>query len=307
MSAEEEAAAAEDIICCASCGQAEIDDIKLKKCACELVKYCSVVCQKNHRPQHKKMCKKQMAELRDKDLFTQPERSCYGDCPICCLPQPIEMRKSTMMPCCSSLICNGCNIANQEREIKGGLERRCAFCREPQAKSQEEVNKNRMERVKKNDPVALRGMGKMCHSEGDYEGALDYLTKAAELGDAGAHYEVSVMYRKGQGVEKDMKKEVYHLEQAAIGGHPNARFNLGCAEYENGRYEIAKKHFIIAANLGLHDSLDNLKLIYAIGLASKEEYAAALRAYQAAVDATKSPEREKVEEAIKNGELKTFT
>ena len=43
---------------CASCGKAAVDDVKLKKCACNLVKYCSVACQKDHRPQHKKICKK---------------------------------------------------------------------------------------------------------------------------------------------------------------------------------------------------------------------------------------------------------
>jgi len=40
------------------------------------------------------------------------------------------------------------------------------------------------------------------------------------------------MYYEGQGVEKDKKKDVYHLEQAAIGGHPNARHNLGVVKRE---------------------------------------------------------------------------
>ena len=30
------------------------------------------------------------------------------------------------------------------------------------------------------------------------------------------------LYRNGLGVEKDEKKELYHLEEAAIGGHPDA-------------------------------------------------------------------------------------
>jgi hypothetical protein len=38
---------------CASCGTAAVDDVTLKKCACNLVKYCSVDCQKNHRSRHK--------------------------------------------------------------------------------------------------------------------------------------------------------------------------------------------------------------------------------------------------------------
>ncbi len=55
---------------CANCGKAAVDDIKLKICtACKLVKYCSVDCQKNHRPKHKKACKKRVAEIRDDKLF----------------------------------------------------------------------------------------------------------------------------------------------------------------------------------------------------------------------------------------------
>jgi TPR repeat protein len=86
------------------------------------------------------------------------------------------------------------------------------------------------------------------------------------------------------------------LEEAAIGGHPHARHNLGCEELDNGRYERSKKHFIIAANLGNQDSLNELREGYANGHASKEDYANALRAYQAAEEATKSAER-KVAEA----------
>ena len=55
------------------------------------------------------------------------------------------------------------------------------------------------------------------------------------------------MYKDGEGVEKDKKEQIYHLEQAAIAGHPGARYNLGCVGEENGRVERATKHFIIAA------------------------------------------------------------
>ena len=302
MSTEEEAADAEDMRC-ASCGVAAIDDVKLKKCACDLVKYCSVDCQKNHRPQHKKMCKKRLAELRDRDLFEQPNSSHLGECPLCCLPLPLDARKSTMMPCCSKTICNGCNHANMKREAEAGMKpHKCAFCRESKPKSREEGDKYRMKRVKKNDPMAMYIMGKLRLGEGDYEGALDYLTKAAGLGVPDAHYALLVMYHNGEGVGKDKKKEIYHMEEAAIGGHCEARRNLGIKNACDGRFDRAKKHWIIAANLGDHDSLMRLKELYSKGFASKEEYANSLRAYQAAVDAMKSSEREKAEDfLIKNG------
>jgi TPR repeat protein len=153
-----------------------------------------------------------------------------------------------------------------------------------------------MKRIKKNCPVAMCHMGKKRYHQGDYDKAFAYFTTAAELGDAGAHYNLSCLYRDSEGVEKDMKKQVYHLEEAAIGGHPSARYNLGIEEENNGRYERAVKHWIIGSNLGHDQSLKGLKDLYAEGYVSKEEYANALRAYQASVDATKSEEREKAEE-----------
>ncbi len=291
MSGELEAAA-DDVACCASCGKAEVDDVKLKKCACNLVKYCSVGCQKNHRPQHKKTCKKRMAEIRDDRLFTQPDESHLGECPICCLPLPVDYSKWAINSCCCKAICDGCSHANKKRELEQGLEQRCPYCREKLPDTDEEIDKNYMKRAKADDPAAIRLMGEKCHRQGDIEGAFQYYTKAAALGEAGAHYNSSVLYRQGEGVERDAKKEIYHLEEAAIGGHPAARYNLGCYEEGNGNIERAVKHYIIAAKLGLDVGLGAVKKGFVKGVVSKEDYAAALRGHQAAVDATKSAQRD---------------
>src|SRR6056300_688458 len=131
---------------CACCGKAAVDDVKLKKCACNLVKYCSVDCQKNHRPKHKKDCKKQMAEIRDNSLFSQPDGSHYGECPICCLPLSIDQNTITLSSCCSQWICEGCEHANRIREMEQRLEHKCPFCREPAPTSTEEIVQNAMKR-----------------------------------------------------------------------------------------------------------------------------------------------------------------
>jgi tetratricopeptide (TPR) repeat protein len=249
---------------CASCGITGGDNIKLKICtACKLVKYCSVDCQRNHRPQHKRECKKRAAEIRDDELFARPDGSHYGECPICCLPLPFDQTKWMMNSFCCKMICKGCDYANKRREGEQGLEQRCAYCREPLPRTDEQMHQNYMKRAKVNDPVALLKAGVNCQEEGDYEGAIEYYTKAAALGDIGAHQNLSNMYYTGNGVEKDLKKAVYHLEVAAIGGHPYARYNLG--NHEKG---------------------------VALGVVSKGDYAAALRGHQAAVDATKSQQRE---------------
>ncbi len=272
--------------------KSSVDEIKLKKCACNLVKYCCVECQKNHRPHHYRECKKRLAEIRDDNLYRQPDESHHGDCPICCLPLPLDTRKSTLKSCCCKLICNGCDYANIIRERERGLDHKCPYCREPVPENDEEANQHYMERAKANDPVALNMMGVKCQEEGDYEGAFEYYTKAAALDDGMAHYNLSGAYRDGRGVEKDLKKEVYHLEEAAIGGHPNARHLLGCYEGGNGRDERAMRHFIIAAKHGRDEALDFVKMGFMNGFVSKEDYAAALRGHQDAVDATKSKQRD---------------
>ena len=82
---------------CASCGIAEIDHVKLVPCdGCDLVRYCSDDCRENHKLEHREECKKRVAVLLDEILFKQPECSYLGDCPICCLPLPIDMTKSSM-------------------------------------------------------------------------------------------------------------------------------------------------------------------------------------------------------------------
>ena len=296
MSAVDEERAAEMMMCCANCGKAAVDNVKLKICtACKLVKYCSVDCQKNHRPQHKKACKKRAAEIRDGRLFTQPDESNLGECPICCLPLSLDVNKSTISSCCFKYICRGCEYANNKREIEQGLEHKCPYCRELVPKTQEEAEKMAMKRVKANDPLAIVEFARRRHEEGDCEGAIECSTKAAELGDVTAHYHLSQFYHKGEGVEKDEKKEIHHLEEAAIGGHPIARFNLGRIEQEKGRTDRAYKHWIIAAKLGYDYALELVQLAYQCGqytYVNKEDFEAALSGHQAAVDATKSEQRE---------------
>jgi tetratricopeptide (TPR) repeat protein len=311
---------------CASCGIAAVDDVKLKMCdgGCDLVKYCSDNCQELHREQHQEECKKRKdkiqkrideipddiqtraAELRqtflrdelhDKQLFTQPGMSYMGECPLCCLSLSVDATKSIIMSCCCKTICKGCCYANEKREVEQGLKHRCAFCREPKPKSREQSVKNIMKRIKKNDPVAMVHMGRRHYCEGDYQKAFKYWTEAAELGDVDAHYCMGSLYYKGNGVDKDEKKAVYLWEKAAIGGHHHARVTLAAHEKIKGRFDRAAKHYIINANLGCNESLKAIKVLFVQRVVSKDEYTAALRGYQAAVNETKSAEREKAEAA----------
>ena len=129
------------------------------------------------------------------------------------------------------------------------------------------------------------------------------MTKSAELGDEEAHFNLYAMYANGEGVEKDKDKEVYHLEKAAIGGHPDARFNLAVIERKNLRTERAVKHFIIAAKLGEEASMKELWKHYSDGNITKEDLEATLRTHKAAIDAAKSSQRDEAENYWKLGLL----
>lgn len=110
---------------------------------------------------------------------------------------------------------------------------------------------------------------------------------SGDLGDVDAHYNLSVMHSEDEGVEK-----------ATIGGNPAARYELGKHEGRSERIDKMVKHWIIAARLGHDESLDAMKKSFVKGFASKEDYASALRGHQAAVDATKSAQRNAAEEYL---------
>eukprot|EP00986_Skeletonema_menzelii_P009076 scaffold4052_cov132-Skeletonema_menzelii.AAC.4 len=187
------------------------------------------------------------------------------------------MNKSTSYSCCSKLICLGCFNAYQRQEVEGRRIKICPFCRKPIPFTDEEIEKRRMKRVEANDPNAISGEGRIrFFVKEDYRSAFEYFTKASDLGDANAHIMLAQMYRDGKGVENDRGKKIHHLEEAAVRGHPNARYNLGCDEWENGNTERAVKHFIIAATQGHDGSIKSLMVAFKVkaGFVSKEDLAA---------------------------------
>ena len=161
---------------------------------------------------------------------------------------------------------------------------------------QKHFEQNMMKRVEANDPVAMREEGMAQYGKGNYIRAFECHVQAAELGDAEAHYQLALMFYHGIGVEKDEGKEIYHLEEAAIGGNSSARHRLGCEEWSNDNFERAVRHWTIAAAQGLDKSMKILMDVFQGGLVSKEVLAATRRAHQAAVDSMKSPQREAAKE-----------
>ena len=63
----------------------------------------------------------------------------------------------------------------------------------------------------------------------------------------------------------------------------------------NRNFERAVKHWIIAAKLGVEESIEMLMKAVKDGFIRKEVLTATLRAHQTTVDATKSPQRKETE------------
>ena len=284
---------------CANCGKGEEAAINLKACtACMLVKYCNRECQIAHRPQHKKACKKRAAELHDEKLFKQPPP--LEDCPICMVRLPSMITGSTYMSCCGKVICCGCVYAFQIRAVKAGRQEEdniCPFCRTPPAGSNEGNLKRLEKRMELNDATTIYTLGAI-HDRGSYglrpnqAKALELYHRAGKLGNAEAYYGIGNAYKNGNGVERDMKKAVHYWELGAMRGDAEARNNLGAMEGNLGNMDRALKHWMIAARDGETTSMENIKMMYENGDATKDDYTKALRGHLSYLDEIKSDQRD---------------
>jgi len=285
---------------CAACGKGGDD---LKTCtACEAIKYCSVTCQKEHRPNHKKECKKRAAELFDEALFKQPPPR--EDCPLCYLPLPVE-NQSMYQVCCGKTVCAGCTYGSVAASNFN-----CPFCREPAYEDEGMIERIKL-RVAANDAEALHQLG--CYylvgSHGlpeDLNKAIELYFRAMELGSIDARVLLAKGYLEGRGVlGKDKKKAKYHLEIAAMAGNEDARYGLGLLENESGNVNRAMKHWTIAATAGHDPSIAQIKKGFQRGHVIKDDYKKALLAYQAYVEETKSENRDKYAAVVRARELRT--
>jgi len=168
--------------CCAECGKE--GGVSLKACkACMLVRYCNAECQKNHWPEHKKICKQRAAELRDEALFKDPPAK--EDCPICFLPMPVNWIACMTLPpatilsvpiadyaianeelaklememyyeCCGKSICGGCLYSC----IKSRNYETCPYCKSDRmVKTEEEKTEELIKWVAVNDAGSMYVLG----------------------------------------------------------------------------------------------------------------------------------------------------
>lgn len=298
---------------CAACGGEGAGG--LKTCGkCGGARYCGRECQVAHWPAHKGDCKKRAAELLDDKLFNNiPPRD---DCPVCIMPMPIDGTQTTYQPCCGKVICAGCSHAVDLKmatpvakagRVSVGVSPPCAFCRSTRPKSIKEMDERLDRRMSLNDANAYcqkagdYSLGDTPGTPLDYGRAFELYSRAAELGSPEAHYELGNMYRNGKGRDVNLKRARHHYQLGAIGGCLLSRSNLGALEASQGNFDVAMRHFKIAASCGYEKGVQGLRMGYTEGLVTKEELDGILRAYEAAANEMKSDERDKAARHIANG------
>lgn len=139
---------------------------------------------------------------------------------------------------------------------------------------------------------------------------LEFLMKAAKLGDAKAQSTVASMYESGTGLPKNQAEAAKWYTKAAEQGDAEAQNNLGFM-YAGGRgipldYAQAMKWYSMAAEQGLPQAQSNLSVMYTNGLAVPKDY---VKAYMwANIAAAKGSEkavkmREALEKNMKREEI----
>ena len=182
-----------------------------------------------------------------------------------------------------------------------GDDKLCPFCRVPAPTSEEDAEQRVKKRIGLGDAVAIHNRA-CSYGNGirgfpqDYTKALELWHQSAELGNAESYYNIGSTYMSGNGVERNEKKAIHYWELAAMGGNENARHNLGITDSNEGNYDRALKHYMIAVGFGNNESLKKIKQLYTHGQATKDDYAKALQAYQAYLGEIKSNDRDKAAE-----------
>ena len=220
--------------------------------------------------------------ISDDLLFRDPPPR--EECSLCFMPMLHSScgKYMTYQPCCGKILCNGCWHAVCDEVKQGNMKDWCPFCRVPTTRNLEEIIQRFYDRMELNDPEAFYQIGLVNYNGDwrltqDFKKALKLFVKASELGSCRAHCKIADMHILGEGVTKDYDKALHHYKLAAIGGHEEARHNVGLKYLSLGDVRRGMKHCIYAANAGYEKALSTIREGYENGYVSKKFYSFALQ------------------------------
>ena len=241
------------IIVCSNCETLQTETHKLIRCPCHSVRYCNKDCQKKHRTQHKKECRRLLAEKKMKktkqitakppqeeeqeqgerkehnatETTTNDQEEERDECPICLEMIPKIDAYFTRFVCCGNGLHDHC--AEDLKSTKIGDN--CPLCRAKAPTTKKETIKQLRPWVKKKIAWAQALIaGKYDRGEGvkqSYGTARKYYDLAAQQGNIGSMFNLGKLYHYGFGVEQSYDRAFEYYEQAADLGLADAQFLTG--------------------------------------------------------------------------------
>ena len=239
------------------------------------------------------------------------------ECPVCMIPLHLYYARQMYWVCCGKILCTACcaehdralRVINMKREKKKQplLEKTCAFCRSPVQKNDAGLLMLYDKRIGKDDTAAMLNLAHKCR-EGlnglrkNDEKAFKLLNRAARLGSDEAIGQLGTWADTGwPDSNPDRRKAKEYYEDAAKKGHVQSRFNIAILLAEEDNYDIAIKHWHLAAAAGHDNAMNCLWKCFSEGNLSKPDLEKALRANKATCDEMNSEERKRFD-AWKNAE-----
>ena len=259
------------------------------------------------------------AAVGDTDTTDDPElwkpHPPTEECPVCLVPLLLDIGKSTFWACCGKKVCNACcdehrralQVTNRKRGKKKQppLEKTCAFCRGLIHDNDAELMRRYEKRVKKGDTYAMvyLGVTYMFGKNGVRKNeakAFELFNRAADLGFADAFGQLGFgTVNEELGSTQNRAKAKEYFEDGARKGDVLSRAALAWILDDEGKHDLAIKHWHLASAAGDDDSVTHLLKCFTKGKLSKPDLERALRAHKAASDEMNSEERERYDACTK--------
>jgi TPR repeat protein len=128
---------------------------------------------------------------------------------------------------------------------------------------------------------AMAKKGKEAYDAENYDAAMRWFQKAADLGNADAMMGISWIYGNGRGVAQDDAKALRWRKMSAEHGNSDAMWLVG-TDYQDGKvvpqdYAEAMRWFKKSADLGNADAMGRIGSLYSYGRGVPQDYSEAMR------------------------------
>ena len=245
-------------------------------------------------------------------------------CPICFHRLPLQKSEHVYHTCCGQVICDGCVIGQQRTQLKepqfkelgimiedttpeeeqfrlieqhGNSIYVCPYCRAPFPKGAEELLQRLYDRVEvRNDrdyTMALNQLGSFYRAgkhglPQNLKKAEELYTKACDLGDPYAAWNLSCLYRNHYPDQKEKARE--YLLRGEILGHYDCTLSLAGHACASDDKEETARLWVKVVCLGGDTSI--LLDLYRFNLLSKDVVATTLRTNKALKDEVTTKRRD---------------